>query len=510
MRSQNKKVKFAGRASCLGLLALALALVNPVNCLSVFAEEDDPGEMDYDDQIMTTSETPSTVNIAFLPTVASGSVTPVNLGGDKVKVDVKATVRVQNSGGYQVYVGSNSSQLVNGMNTIDSVASATTYTNLPVNSWGYAFLKGGESPSDTTVYNAMPATLRSTALDANTNTSINDETRTYTLSFAANIGSDKPAGTYTNNVTMSVVSSPLEITGLTSIANMQDMTSAICTSSEVGDTKQLKDTRDGKYYWVAKLGDNNCWMTQNLDLNITAAGLDAATSDLTTAWNSSSAYPPVKYETSISTSTVSTVATGTRSWDQGMYVIISPTSSSGCGNNKANVSACTSQFTAVGSRQPSSDPDFYTKNGNKTYTETEYDAHYLIGDQYQWNAVTAGTGGVITSGQASGSICPKGWKLPTNNNSNSGSFSYLLSTANIGSSASILTSPPYFFVRGGGVDQSLSNGLFKDAGNYGRYWSSTAADSADKSYRFVVSGSFITVSSSSERYNGYSVRCVAR
>ncbi len=57
--------------------------------------------------------------------------TPTDAGGTKAKVDVKATVRVQNSGGYKVYVGSNSSQLKNGDNAIESVVSATTYDDLP-------------------------------------------------------------------------------------------------------------------------------------------------------------------------------------------------------------------------------------------------------------------------------------------------------------------------------------------------------------------------------------------
>lgn len=42
---------------------------------------------------------------------------------------------------------------------------------------------------------------------------------------------------------------------------MQEMTSAVCEASEVGETRQLIDVRDGKSYWVAKLKDNNCWMT---------------------------------------------------------------------------------------------------------------------------------------------------------------------------------------------------------------------------------------------------------
>lgn len=222
MRSQNRNYKSgsrsywnsAGEGSCSLLLVLAFLAINPVSGLA-FAEEVDAqaGEVgepaaQSEDGIEAYAATASTVNIAFNPTLASGTVTPVDSSGAKAKVDVTATVRVQNSGGYSVYVGSTSSQLTNGSNVIDSVASSTTYENMPLNRWGYSFAQGTTASN---TYNAMPATLRGTALYSNSSTSIKDETKTYTLSFAANIGVDKPAGTYTNQVTMSVVSSPLEV-----------------------------------------------------------------------------------------------------------------------------------------------------------------------------------------------------------------------------------------------------------------------------------------------------------
>ena len=49
---------------------------------------------------------------------------------------------------------------------------------------------------------------------------------------------------------------------------MQELTSAICKSIDISSGEvegRLRDTRDDKVYWVAKLKDNNCWMTQNLD-----------------------------------------------------------------------------------------------------------------------------------------------------------------------------------------------------------------------------------------------------
>ena len=70
------------------------------------------------------------------------------------------------------------------------------------------------------------------------------------LSFAAKVNDQKPADTYKNTITMSVVSSPRELTELAEITDMQQMTSTVCSNAKVGDTKQLRDTRDGKYYWI--------------------------------------------------------------------------------------------------------------------------------------------------------------------------------------------------------------------------------------------------------------------
>lgn len=51
------------------------------------------------------------------------------------------------------------------------------------------------------------------------------------------------------------------------VTNMQDFTPTMCSKSVIGMTKRLKDSRDGHRYWVTKLKDGNCWMTQNLDYN---------------------------------------------------------------------------------------------------------------------------------------------------------------------------------------------------------------------------------------------------
>jgi len=56
-----------------------------------------------------------------------------------------------------------------------------------------------------------------------------------------------------------------EVKELLTIETMQEMTADVCAVSQEGDSKQLVDERDGKKYWVTKLKDGQCWMTQNLD-----------------------------------------------------------------------------------------------------------------------------------------------------------------------------------------------------------------------------------------------------
>ena len=360
---------------------------------------------------------------------------------------------------------------------------------LPVNRWGYSFAKG-DTVSDS--YVAMPATLRSSAIDNNANTNITDETRYYMLSFAARIGSDKPAGTYTNSVTMSVVSSPLEITSLTALTNMQDMTSAICAASEVGDTKQLKDVRDGKYYWVGKLADGKCWMTQNLDLDLsTGTKLTSDTSDVPAAGY----IPAYSTATTADSSTILDDNTGQRSWSLGNVRITNPNMNSDCGYPKNSAANCTSQFTTAGGSTPT------TRNGDEL-------AHYILGNHYQWNAATAGTGDTVTGGQATNSICPKGWRLPTSGSS--GEFQALANVLGASSDVMKFTNSPFYGVKGG-IVANRTDILFAYAGNVGRYWSSTP-ESSGFAYSLSFNWNNVPVNSSltNGRNNGCSVRCIAR
>jgi len=477
-----------------GLLLLAFLAVNPT-LNPVHAEEDNQSAR-------TAVLGASTVSVMFHPTDASGSMTPINVTGSKAKMDVTATIKVENSGGYGVYVGSNSSQLKNGSNVIDSVSSMTSYDSMPVNRWGYSFAQG-TTASDS--YNAMPATLLSSPLDSNHETKIISDTRTYTLSFAANINVEKPAGIYTNTVTMSVVSSPLVIANEFGVDTMQEMTPTVCSNAtdQNGDgeiTGQLKDTRDGKFYWVAKLADGNCWMTQNLDLDLsTSAALTSADSDVANSWT-----PGYDTFDAVTTDTVDASSqTQTRSWGAGdnwNYRITNPNISSTCGAAKNSPIDCKVQFTEY-------------PGGTPTTANSDTLAHYLVGNYYQWNAATAGTGADLSNDeagkvQASNSICPKGWRLPTS--APNGEFNDLVVVLGGTASTDNITRAPFYGVRGGGISQS-TDFLFNDAGNLALYWSSTPFIGSNNAFNlYFTNTSDIYSSNHGPRQDALSVRCIAR
>ncbi len=426
-----------------------------------------------------------------------------------------ATITVGNTDGYTVYVSGNTN-LTGKNNTshkIPSITSSKTLGSMS-NEWGYyGVLSNSEaSYNPSTSFKAMTTSQQSVGTGGATSSNV---TKKLTLFYGARVTSSAAEDFYGNTVTLSVVAQPRTVT--TPITTMQAFDKTACGKLNTHETLQLTDTRDNKKYWVTKLLDGNCWMSQNLDFNISTSNVTTATSDVTSNWTSSSTYPARATATSVTTG--STSNTGTYSWDLGNYVIINPTATKACDSNNTGLGACSGQFIAIGSRTASVDPNFYKNSGNKTYTDTEYDAHYLAGNYYQWNAVTAGTGGQITNTNATGSICPKNWKLPSSGNTvalrDKGSFYYLLQQYGVRSSVSgtssvnqntyNITLSPLFFVRSGGIDSGTYP--FNYAGQWGYYWSSRANSSSTTFYLYFYN-SGVDPSGSASRYPGYPLRCL--
>ena len=303
-----------------------------------------------------------------------------------------------------------------------------------------------------------------------------------------------PSGTYTNTVTVSAVANPPLITDMGSLTYMQDMTPEVCAKTEVGTVARLTDARDGKVYWVAKLKDNNCWMTQNLDLDLTnGTPLTSEDSDVSSSWD-----PPITTEKNGAVTSNSS-STGTYSWDFGLYVKNNPDDYNSYCTQVKTMNGCDG-WTDVTNLTPATTE--WTNSIDNTVSDNTYDAHFLVGNFYQWNAATAGTGSSITSTNATDSICPKGWKLPTSNNSNNGSFQALVGNLN----STTITQAPYYFNPSGYV----LSGSLRDAGRVGYYWSSTAYSSSSYAYYlYFGSGGVFPSSYYNYRYRGQSVRCLA-
>ena len=286
---------------------------------------------------------------------------------------------------------------------------------------------------------------------------------------------------------------------MSEISAMQDMTPEFCASVTkygAGKTAQLEDLRDSKMYWAAKLKDGNCWMTQNLDLDLTSGeSLTSELSDVSSSWNPGAT-------TFTSANQGSTSYTAVQSWDLGQAVWKTPTSDSYCSpSTNLYDSSCSDYWQNVSDTNTWSPMTKYRTDGVVIEGNT-YDAHYLAGNYYSFQAATAGTA-PASGGTASGSICPKGFTLPTSNTTTNGSFSNLITQTS--ANENTIVQAPLMFVRGGLV---IPGGYLYDAGYGGYYWSSVGRSSSYAYYLYFNSG-HVAPSDNYTRYVGQSVRCVA-
>ena len=457
--------------------------------------------------ISTYAVTP-TVGISLPASIDFADVLPTPSGATTTAT-ADLTITTIDSAGYSLYLyssdGDNSlrpkiSSLAN-ISQINATAGdvGLTLSSLEPNTWGYNL--GTSAPTDATKYSAVP-TDNSTPIQTKDTSDTNSANDTYMLSFGAKVDTTTASGAYSDTLTIAVVAEPPLITDMTSLSTMQEMTPEVCEATEVGTVARLADARDQKQYWVTKLADGNCWMTQNLDLDLTnGTPLTPEDSDVSSNWNPPRSTEPAGTITSANTNTE------TYSWDLGMYVKSDPDGYSDYCNQVKGLSdpTCTSAgWTDVSSMTPMADGA-----SNEAIPGSTYNAHYLVGNLYQWNVATAGTGGADAVGEdATDSICPKGWQLPTSNNSNSGSFQALMTAYSISSNtagSTAITQSPLYFNPSGRV---YSGSLWR-AGSGGNYWSSTALSSASRAYYLYFNSGNVYPSDINYRYDGLSVRCLA-
>lgn len=381
-------------------------------------------------------------------------VTPKSTGGTSIE-STQLAVATNSTEGYALYMQA-SDGLVNAsimnddaeINKISIIKQAATLAEMSNNSYGYYLAK--DAADETTKFKVLPTT--NSMIERTSGTTVNLPGSdyaygdNYALSFGVKVGTELPAGTYSGSVVVSAVANPETVRSMADLYYMQDMTSDVCARTREGYTKQLIDARDNQAYWVTKMKDGNCWMTQNLAFTITQEMIDdgsinAGNTDIAFTWSNTPAWtdeeswkalgegytaenypgeyaaPSATSRTSPGIPTTGITVKSTHSWNLGQIVNARPDWKQNCYN------FCAGWFVNVGDKEWSptyraQDGQYVSEDGTTmlgimTVDELAktYDAHYLVGNYYSFNSATAGTGGGLENGNAVGSICPVGWKV---------------------------------------------------------------------------------------------------
>ena len=227
------------------------------------------------------------------------------------------------------------------------------------------------------------------------------------------------------------------------ITTMQQMTPTICNNAVTTESAILTDTRDNNTYTVKKLLDGHCWMTQNLRLNGPKSASELNSSNTNVLPNST-------------------------------FALSASDSSAWCGNYSL---ACVNKSMTLDS-------------GNPVY-----------GTYYNWYAATASSGTYeLASGNATSSICPKGWRLPTGGLG--GEFDMLYGYYN--TFESLAEGDPNYVLSGYRYGSTTA-----EQGSWGQFWASTAYDNQYAHRLALVEPDEVITLSRTNKILGASVRCVA-
>ena len=343
---------------------------------------------------------------------------------------------------------------------IASIAEDKTEATFPETAWAYS--------TDISDYTFKKIPLTSENIFATTEKGEN--THDFTVGVRAN---NLAAGDYENELIFTAVANP-DPDPEPVYLSMQDVATWKDTLEEEQQI-QVKDVRDNKIYWVAKLKDGNIWMTQNLDYDLSVAENQTLT-------------PSTSNVTENRTVTPANTDLATFSTDYNSIYYLD-----GGDTYYANGTTKTEGYSSL--------------------PEDDTNRHYAQGDYYSWKAATAGVGTTsITNADVNESICPSGWRLPTSNSADANySFGNLVkqygytSSSQSGTTDATLLASPLFFARGGNV----YSGSLLSRGSSGLYWSSRAYSYSSSAYYLFFYSSRVTPSNYYDRFGGFSVRCVA-
>jgi len=443
------------------------------------------------DPIGSDSSTAPSIKLTLSDTVKSQEVVKANEIG---YISNNFNIEASNVDGYKIFLqaAAGYTSALHGATygeKISGVGKQVPTSSFGNNQWGYSLnpITSSETTPDPTslLYSTVPDNSFSN-MPAYISIST-EETKDFNLTFAAKISDDKPSDHYETQVILSTVAGAnITANGFRNISTMQEMTSTICANAEEGDTGRLRDTRDNKMYWVAKMRDGNCWMTQNLDYD--GGG-----------------------EKKNSPSTITPNGTIAQYYDPGYFIDTNPTSRKTCNSNiiaTSGFAGCKDyDWIDVTEWEASSDLNF---NNIADENAKIYDAHYLIGNYYNYAAATIGSGLTSNSSEAANSICAKGWQLPPAG-TESGTFAYLFNTYGI---TKLISNGPYnillaplYFVNGGRLHYQDSYSVPQlQIGSEGCYWTSMGNN---KSATYLYFSNDFGMHSYNN-YEGGSVRCLVK
>ena len=509
-----KNIISSYRIITLNSLILIFSLLNITLCSSNIFNNSNVSAIDYSSNVGIGFTFNPTLSISLssndlvIPNLVPGSTLDSN------SINVSVTTNAAYGYTLSATVGDsthNNSDLIhtNSTNIFSSIATDADLPSLTTdNTWGYnVSLDSGSTWSN---YNGLSSSS-TTLLDKDSNTSSSIDFR-----IGAKASSVQPSGTYTNTITFTAVTKPTPITLSEAYASegkamingyytMQDMTSTICEKTEaIGAQLQVLDIRDYKLYWISKLADNHCWMTQNLGLNLVANSttLNSTNTDIDEkSYNpNSGAYSPTGgYSKNGNTDIIT--------WSP-----IRNTISAEKLNNNTWVNDYNSPYS-----YSSNNIYYYDPNDSISHTFDSLSScqaanysncdHYSAENYYNWSAAIASndtTTFTEPKSNANNSICPKNWRLPQNNPTND--FNNLLIAYNITNSQALnlLLTPIWWALSG-----DVSNGAIGGQNGRARYWSSTIYNNAG-AYRPSIMRNTLLISDYGWRGYGFSIRCLAR
>ena len=439
-------------------------------------------------------------------------------------------------------VHSNSS-ITSSFASIDTNASIASNTGLSDNTWGYAFMDETMNNPTWSSYSGLP--LYSSTAPATLKTSLSPATSAegdkIKFKIAAKSSVSQSSGEYNNVINFTITTQPIPVTlsmayenagkqKLNGYFKLQDMTMDICNATEVldeGSQTQLIDIRDNKVYWATKLQDGHCWMTQNLDLNLSSSvALTNADTDLNTVASWTPVRSTINAVTDASTpgsitgwtndaNTPYSVDTGNWYWKNSPFYDSSICDQTIGGITYQSCNYLVKTNSASWATYFSTTP--YASNGT----------HGHVGNYYNWSAAVASndTSSYTTStfdniaNNPPNSICPKGWRLPTvasqapdytvaGSKDEFSRLAYLYAnyTGNIGIPSEGLERSPLYYSRSGNIHDSE---LYR-AGGSGYGWSSTVNTSVSIYFLGFESSAILPQHANSTRVTGYQIRCLAR